>query len=176
MSTRIYVLTFFVDKILKFSEEPLIEDYKNFFESILNEIEKGTDNPINPSEYSPLVLAYIGDTVYEVFVRTLVVSYGNAPVNKLHNRSVKFVKAKAQSNILHEIEDILTTYEQDVVRRGRNAKSGYVPKNADLTEYRYATAFECLVGYLYLKKDYERLMFILKKAVEKISLEEGKRN
>ncbi|HOV25270.1 MAG TPA: Mini-ribonuclease 3 [Pseudobacteroides sp.] len=117
------------------------------------------------SQYSPLVLAYIGDSVYEVFIRTLLVSKGNAPVYKLHKQSVAFVKAKAQSDIIHNIMDNLTEDEREIVRRGRNAKSGTIPKNADVTEYKYATGFETLLGYLYLRKDFERLTEVLKMSV-----------
>ena len=116
--------------------------------------------------YSPLVLAYIGDAVYEVFVRTLLVSRGSAPVHKLHKQSISYVKAKSQAGILHSLMEGLTQEEQEIVRRGRNAKSGTIPKNADVTEYKHATAFEALIGYLYLRKDFNRLMQILKQAVE----------
>ena len=115
--------------------------------------------------YSPLVLAYIGDTVYEVFIRTLVVAQGNAPVHKLHIRSTRFVKAKAQSDAVHRLIEFLTPEEQEIVRRGRNAKSGTIPKNADVADYKYATGFESLLGYLYLKKHTKRLMQILNMAV-----------
>ncbi len=98
--------------------------------------------------YSPLVLAYVGDAVFELYVRTLLVSKGNAPVHKLHRQSITFVKAKSQSDTIHKLLESLTQEEQDVVRRGRNAKSGTIPKNADVTEYRYATGFETLLGYL----------------------------
>jgi ribonuclease-3 family protein len=133
-----------------------------FIESVLS------DRDFNSNDitgYSPLVLAYLGDSVYEVYIRTLLVCEGNAPVNKLHKRSIAYVKAKAQSDIIHKIMDFLSPDEQDMVRRGRNAKSGTIPKNADVTEYKYATGFETLLGYLYLKKDYERLNAILKMAV-----------
>ncbi|MCX8130927.1 MAG: Mini-ribonuclease 3 [Clostridia bacterium] len=116
-------------------------------------------------QYNPLVLAYIGDAVYEVFVRTLLVSKSNAPVHKLHKYSIEYVKAKAQSDIVHKLLEHLTQEEQDIVRRGRNAKSGTIPKNADVTEYKYATGFESLIGYLYLKKDISRLMQILSLSV-----------
>lgn len=134
-----------------------------YFDSILNEFNishKDVD------QYHPLVLAYIGDTVYEVFIRTMLVSRGNATVHKLHKRSINFVKAKSQSEILHKIMEHLSPEEQDVVRRGRNAKSGTIPKNADVAEYKYATGFESLIGYLYLRKEFERLMQILNLAVE----------
>lgn len=114
--------------------------------------------------FSPLVLAYVGDAVYEVFVRTLLVSRGSTSVNKLHRQSISFVKAKAQSDTIHMLMDTLSAEEQDVVRRGRNAKSGTIPKNADVTEYKYATGFESLIGYLYLKRDYGRLLELLKRS------------
>ena len=116
--------------------------------------------------FSPLVLAYVGDAVYELFIRTLLVSHGNAPVNKLHKQSISFVKAKAQSDTIHKLMEVLTPDEQDVVRRGRNAKSGTIPKNADVTEYKYATGFETLLGYLYIKEDYTRLLELLKLSAE----------
>lgn len=112
--------------------------------------------------YSPLVLAYVGDAVYNLYIRTLLVSQGNAPVHKLHKRSIAFVKAKAQSDTIHKLMEKLTPDEQDIVRRGRNAKSGTIPKNADVTEYKYATGFETLLGYLYIKGDYTRLLELLK--------------
>lgn len=116
--------------------------------------------------FSPLVLAYVGDAVYDLYVRTLLVSQGNAPVHKLHKRSIAFVKAKAQSDTIHKLMELLSQDEQDVVRRGRNAKSGTIPKNADVTEYKYATGFETLLGYLYIKGDYTRLLELLKLSTE----------
>ncbi len=136
-----------------------------FIESILKDIDLN-QNDIN--QYSPLVLAYLGDSVYEVYIRTLLVCEGNAPVNKLHKRSITYVKAKAQSDIIHGIMEYLTPDEQDIVRRGRNAKSGTIPKNADVTEYKYATGFETLLGYLFLRKDNERLKEVLKMSVSQI--------
>lgn len=136
----------------------------NFFEAVSGKI-KVSGGDIN--QYSPLVFAYLGDAVYEVFIRSLVVSQGNAPVHIMHKRSVSFVKAKAQSETIHRIMEKLTTEEQDIVRRGRNAKSATVPKNADVTEYRYATGFEALLGYLFLKGDYDRLSWVLNMTTEK---------
>ena len=124
-------------------------------------------NQKDVDQYSPLVLAYIGDAVYEVFVRTLLVCEENTTVHKLHKRSTDFVKAKAQSDTVHRIMEFLTPEEQDIVRRGRNAKSGTVPKNAVVTEYKYATGFESLIGFLYLKKNHSRLMQILRISILK---------
>lgn len=116
--------------------------------------------------YSPLVLAYAGDAVYELYIRTLLIGRGNAPVHKLHRQSITYVKAKAQSDTIHNLMEMLTPEEQDIVRRGRNAKSGTIPKNADVTDYKYATGFESLLGYLYLKGDYTRLLEVLMISVE----------
>lgn len=116
--------------------------------------------------YPPLVLAYVGDAVFELYIRTLLVSKGNAPVHKLHKQSISYVKAKSQSDTIHRMLEDLSAEEQDVVRRGRNAKSGTIPKNADVTEYKYATGFESLIGYLYLKEDYPRLLELLKISVD----------
>lgn len=119
----------------------------------------------DPGQLNPLVLAYIGDAVYEVFVRTMLVSNSNVSVHTLHKLSIEYVKAKAQSDIVHRLSEHLNQEELDIVRRGRNAKSGTIPKNADVTEYKYATGFEALIGFLYLKKDFERLMHVLDIAV-----------
>lgn len=117
---------------------------------------------------SPLVFAYVGDAVYELYVRSLIVRKGNAPVNKMHRQSIAFVKAKAQSEIIHKLMDGLTDEEKDIVRRGRNAKSGTIPKNADVTEYKFATGFESLLGYLYLKRDFNRLLDIMKISADQV--------
>jgi ribonuclease-3 family protein len=107
--------------------------------------------------YNPLVLAYVGDSVYDTFIRTMLVSNGSIQVNKLHKKSIKFVSAKAQAEITEQLYNILTEDEQDIVRRGRNTKSNSVPKNADMNDYRYATGFEALIGYLYLIGNTQRL-------------------
>ncbi len=135
---------------------------ENTFDNFLEQF-NFSENEIN--NMAPLVLAYIGDAVYEVFIRTLLISEGNIPVHKLHKRSIEYVKAKAQSDIVHRIMEKLNPDELDVVRRGRNAKSGTIPKNADVGEYKYATGFESLIGYLYLRKDNNRLMEVLKMAI-----------
>lgn len=109
----------------------------------------------------PLVLAYIGDTVYDLFVRTYLIHTYDVPVHQLHVRSISFVKAGSQSETLHNIDELLSEDEKYIVRRGRNAKSGTVPKNADVTEYRWATGFESLLGYLYLTGQEERLVEIM---------------
>ena len=107
---------------------------------------------------SPLQLAYIGDAVYELLVRTYLLSENNISVNDLHKRAVKFVKAKSQAEIVFSLEEKLSEEEWRIVKRGRNAKSGSVPKNADITDYKYATGFEALIGYLYLLGEWNRII------------------
>ena len=111
---------------------------------------------LNPREYNSLALAHIGD------VRLTVLTDGNAPVNKLHKKARAIVNAKAQAEMYYRIQDILTEEEADVFRRGRNAKSFTVPKNADLMDYRHATGLEALFGYLYLKGEKERVVELFK--------------
>lgn len=136
---------------------------QDFFDGIMKQYSI-SDADVN--QLSPLVLAYVGDTVYEVYIRTMLVSGGNIPVHQLHKRSIAYVKAKAQNDIVHRIMDSLTEEEQEIVRRGRNAKSGTIPKNADVTEYKYATGFEAMLGYLYLKRRYDRLLEVLGMSVD----------
>lgn len=107
-------------------------------------------------EYSPLVLAYIGDVVYELYIREMLVRRGNMPVDKLHKTATQFVNCAAQCASYKKIEDKLTESEINIFKRGRNAKST-VPKNADMADYRIATGLEALVGYIYLTQDKNRL-------------------
>lgn len=116
--------------------------------------------------YSPLTLAYIGDCIYDLIIRTMIVEGGNAPVNNLHKRVSDFVKATAQVEIFHDIEGLLTEEEIAVYKRGRNAKSYTSAKNASITDYRIATGFEALMGYLYLTDDLTRIMELLKTALK----------
>lgn len=149
------------------TELDVIELEKKMFENIISNMRKDFDiKPIDVMNLNPLVLAYIGDAVYETYIRTMLVISNKSNVNMLHKMSVKYVKAKAQSNIVHRIMDILTQDEQDVVRRGRNAKSATVPKHVEITDYRYSTGYEALIGYLYLINATERLMEILRLSVE----------
>ena len=111
--------------------------------------------------YSGLTLAYIGDAIYDLIVRTYIVEQGNAPVNKLHKKVVKLVQASTQAKLFHQIEDRLTVKEQAVYKRGRNAKSFTSTKNADIVEYRTATGLEALIGYLYLSGQTDRMLELL---------------
>ena len=115
---------------------------------------------------SPLVWAYVGDSVYEMFIRTNLVNKSNAKPHKLHVESIKYVKASAQCEALKKIEEKLTDEEKDIVRRGRNTQNHHVAKNSNVIEYAYATAFEALIGYLYLSKQDERLEEILKSCID----------
>ncbi len=115
---------------------------------------------------SPLVWAYVGDSVYELFVRTKLTNNSNAKPHKLHIESIKYVKAKAQADILKRIQDNLTEDEKDIVRRGRNTENHHVAKNANVADYSQSTGFESLIGYLYLTKQDERLEEILDMCIE----------
>ncbi len=112
--------------------------------------------------YSPLALAYIGDAVYEVVVRTHVVSKGNMPVNKLHGISSNLVKAETQAKLVKLIDELLTEEEKHVVKRGCNSKPYTKAKNATMADYLAATGFEALMGYLYLSNDMDRILFLVK--------------
>ena len=116
---------------------------------------------------SPLVLAYLGDTVYESYIREHLIRQNiNRKVNNLHKLAIQYSKAKAQATIIHELEDELTEEEMKIFKRGRKQKSHTAPKNADIIDYKYATGFEALIGYLYLSEDKERLEYIVKKGIE----------
>lgn len=117
---------------------------------------------------SPLNLAYIGDAIYEVVIRTAILEEGNAPVNKLNARARKFVKAQSQAVFMHSLlqAEVLTEFEVSIYKRGRNAKSNTSAKNASLQDYRTATGFEALLGYLYLEGQMERLLDLVKQAAE----------
>lgn len=116
--------------------------------------------------YSPLTLAYIGDGVYELIIRTILVKKGNCPVNRLHKKASSLVKAGAQSAIMEVIEEELTPEELSVYRRGRNAHSPTMAKHATMADYRRATGFEALMGYLYLKEDYTRMLTLVRMGIE----------
>ena len=121
--------------------------------------------------YSPLTLAYIGDAVYELVIRTLLVEQGNTQVNKLHQRASRLVKASAQSQMIQTLTPHLTEEELSVFRRGRNAKSFTMAKNATMSDYRRATGFEALMGYLYLTEQWERMLELIR-----IGIQEGEQN
>ncbi|WP_066058637.1 Mini-ribonuclease 3 [Robertmurraya korlensis] len=128
------------------------------------------ENTIDAKQLNSLALAYIGDSIFEVYVRRYLLESGKVRPNYLHKQSTKYVSAKAQCRfILHFLElKLLSEEEEAVVRRGRNAKSGTVPKNTDVQTYRYGTAFEALIGYLYLMNREERLNELIEVAFSQV--------
>jgi ribonuclease III family protein len=133
------------------------------------------EQKMDEKQLNSLALAYMGDAVYEIYVRHHLLQGGQVKPNQLHKEATKFVSAKAQASILFHLLDlgILTEYEMSVVKRGRNAKSGSVPKNTDVQTYRYGTAFEALMGYLYLSKSEARLEEIIQITFQFIDNKEG---
>lgn len=115
---------------------------------------------------SPLTWAYIGDAVYELYIRNYLIETTNLKPNKLHREATKFVKASSQAKILDKLKDFLNEEELEIIRRGRNTQNHHLPKNANPTDYMYSTAFEGLIGYLYLTKQETRLNEILSKIIE----------
>ena len=124
--------------------------------------------PIDVCSYSPLALAYMGDEVYEVLIRTRVMNRGSMQVNKMHKKSASLVKAEAQARMIQALQEELTEEETAVYKRGRNAHSASSAKNASIRDYRMATGFEALVGYLYLTGQYERLLKLVHDGLERI--------
>lgn len=122
--------------------------------------------------YSPLTLAYIGDGIYELIVRTILVSRGNAQANKLHKKASSIVNAATQAAMIQYLSDTeyLTEEEMQVYKRGRNAFTPTRAKNASAADYRKATGFEALMGYLYLKKDMSRMIDLIKYALEGVEI------
>lgn len=117
--------------------------------------------------YSPLTLAYIGDGIYELVIRTILVTQGNCQPNKLHKRASQMVKASAQSEMMAILEPLLSEEELAIYRRGRNAKSATMAKNATMADYRRATGFEALMGFLYLQGEEKRMIELIKAGLEK---------
>ena len=110
---------------------------------------------------SPLTWAYVGDCVYELYIRTKLVNETKMKPHQLHIEAIKYVKAKSQADLLQRIEDNLTDAEKDIVRRTRNTQNHQLPKNSNVKGYMYSTAFEGLIGYLYLTKQNERIKYLL---------------
>lgn len=126
------------------------------------------EKDIDIRTYSPLALAYIGDSVFDIYVRTKVVKEGNTSVNNLHKKCVKYVSAKAQNQMVLKIMEEFSEEEKNVFRRGKNTKMHTVAKNATLSEYRNATGFEAVLGWLYLQDKTQRLEEIIKKAMDTV--------
>lgn len=122
-------------------------------------------------DVSPSALAYIGDAVYELFIRThMVMRYDISP-HELNKKTVALVNAKAQAEMLKRLEGMLNEQETDIVRRGRNIKSSNVPRHTSPIQYRYATGFEALIGYLYLKEEHDRLKYLLEMCLSDVSIQ-----
>ena len=111
-------------------------------------------------------LAFIGDAVYNVYIRTYLAANSNSKAGILHRESIKYVSAKGQSYTIDKIMQILTDDEVDVYKRGRNTNIQTVSKNVDVVEYKKATGFEALIGYLYVKNEKSRLEFLIKKCID----------
>lgn len=126
------------------------------------------DNDVK--SYSPLALAYIGDDVYDIVIRTVVVEQKNRSAHDLHQISSHFVKAKTQAEMAEVLQDVLTEEEKAVYKRGRNAKAYTTAKNASVTDYRKATGLEALVGYLYLSDRMDRVLFLIKEGFDRLKL------
>lgn len=129
---------------------------------------------INPEEFSPAVWAYIGDAVYELFIRCYVLSDGPAKTKFLHREATNRVRASYQAELSKQVEAYLTESELTILKRGRNIKSGHTPNNTDVITYRHSTAFEALIGYLYLTNQQERLLELLDKLIRLTEM--GKQN
>ena len=121
--------------------------------------------------YSPLTLAYIGDGVYDLIIRSIVVNHGNKQVNKLHKETSSLVQASTQSLMMRTMQEHLTEEEHGIYKRGRNAKSISPAKNQSITDYRRATGFEALLGYLYLKKEWKRMLDLVKIGLDSLNAE-----
>jgi len=132
---------------------------------------------IDEKQLNSLALAYMGDAVFENYIRYHLIQSGTVRPNQLHREATKYVSAKAQAAVVHQFIDagILSDEEMAVLKRGRNAKSGSVPKNTDVQTYRYSTAFEALLGYLYLANEIIRLEELIKKAITLVEEKKGGR-
>lgn len=123
---------------------------------------------ISIQDYSPLTLAYIGDGIYDLIIRTMIVDEANSRMNKIHEKASDLVKAQTQAAMMLSLLDILTEEEEAIYKRGRNAKAVTRAKNASMSDYRTATGFEALMGYLYLTGQSDRMMKLIKNGLEKI--------
>ena len=139
--------------------------------SLLEQIKKEFEcKEVDVRAYSPLTLAYIGDAVYDLVIRTVVVERANRAANELHKRAVKFVQAGTQAAMITALQEILTEDELAVFKRGRNAKSNTSAKNASITDYRKATGFEALIGFLYLTDQMDRLLYLVKEGIARVDM------
>lgn len=131
----------------------------------LEELIERKKEKIEVDTMSPLIWAYVGDSVYELYIRTHLTNITKLKPHQLHIKSIQYVKAGAQADILEKLMEHLTEQEKEIVKRGRNAENHHLPKNATVQEYMYSTAFEALIGYLYLTRQDERLKEILEMCI-----------
>ncbi len=140
--------------------------------TILEAIKRDFDcREIDIRTYSPLALAYIGDAIYDLVIRTIVVERGNTSANNLHKKAVRYVNAVKQAQMIEALQEELSEEERTVYKRGRNAKSYTTAKNASVIDYRKATGFEALCGYLYLTGKQERMLVLIRTAIERVGME-----
>lgn len=147
--------------INKEAQENLIEQITDVFECKEQDVRA----------YSPLTLAYIGDAIYDLVIRSVVVERANRSANDLHKKTIRYVKAETQSAMIMALQEELTEEEVAVYKRGRNAKSHTMAKNASMSDYRKATGFEALMGYLYLTGETDRLLYLVKRGIELVGLQ-----
>lgn len=147
-----------------------MEEKVNIFADVRSAV-KATE--VDASQYSPLSLAYLGDTVYELFIRTRLVGFANRQVNKLNKLGSELAMARTQAAMLDLLEDVLTEEERVWIQRGKNAKVVNIPKSATAREYHKATGFEALLGYLYLCGRDERVAEIITTAWDRMGENEG---
>ena len=140
------------------------------FDSYMQEVFQMKEVDVN--SYSPLTLAYIGDSIYDLIIKSLVINQGNRQVNKLHKETSMYVQASTQSLMMRAMQEELTEEEHVVYKRGRNAKSVSPAKNQSITDYRRATGFEALLGYLYLKKEWKRMLDLVKIGLDSLKEKE----
>ena len=144
-----------------------MEEGLTFLEAVKQKFECGE---VDIRAYSPLTLAYIGDAVYDLIIRTVVVERANRAASALHKKTSGFVKAKTQSDMVEALIPYLTEEELEIYKRGRNAKSHTMAKNASVSDYRRATGFEALVGYLYLSGNFDRILQLVTKGIAEIGM------
>lgn len=146
-------------------EKSLEQDFLSYMEQEFEMKE------VDIKTYSPLTLAYIGDSIYDLMIKSLVINDGNKQVQKLHKETSSMVQASAQSQMMRALQPMLTEEEHAVYKRGRNAKSVSPAKNQSITDYRRATGFEALMGYLYLKREFTRMVDLVKAGLQSLQEE-----
>lgn len=164
LESYIYIIGFHPKKNSIFYQEEAERD--QWKDSIMVDFYFFNLPKINPDQLSPAVWAYVGDAVYELFIRHHLLTKGPDKTKNLHHKAISKVRASFQAELVNKMGSFLTDAELEIIKRGRNVKSGHVPNGSDPITYRYSTAFEALIGYLYLKEEYSRLREILQKTVE----------